>query len=97
MSHFAQLRQHLLELESSFARHTERLRFIQQRRDMVNQMLDSVIYPVLTLPPEIISEIFLHLLAMAPDDEPHPSHAPLLVMNVCKQWRHIAIATPQLW
>ncbi|KAJ7746831.1 hypothetical protein DFH07DRAFT_1037420 [Mycena maculata] len=51
----------------------------------------------LTLPPELTSLIFLFCL---PDDEfisPEPSSAPLLLCRICRQWRHIALATPGLW
>ncbi|KAJ7132110.1 hypothetical protein C8R44DRAFT_871098 [Mycena epipterygia] len=52
---------------------------------------------VLTLPSELISEIFLHCL---PDIEfiiPEPSSAPMLLCRICRKWRHIALATPGLW
>ncbi|KAJ7290651.1 hypothetical protein C8J57DRAFT_1045599, partial [Mycena rebaudengoi] len=48
------------------------------------------IYPILKLPPEITSEIFL-LCARA------TTRGPLGVASVCKAWRSIALATPALW
>ncbi|KAJ7286466.1 hypothetical protein C8J57DRAFT_1664557 [Mycena rebaudengoi] len=54
--------------------------------------------PALTLPSELISEIFLHCL---PDDTefvpPNPHAAPLLLCRICRQWKQIALATPGLW
>ncbi|KAK7062350.1 F-box domain-containing protein [Favolaschia claudopus] len=60
-------------------------------------------YPVLSLPNEIMSEIFVHCL-------PDPSErsdfyalttntklAPFLLLQVCSKWRRLAIATPMLW
>ncbi|KAJ7030003.1 hypothetical protein C8F04DRAFT_1114995 [Mycena alexandri] len=68
-----------------------------------SQPMDSV-YPVLTLPTEITSEIFIWCLPPTVpelDSEfkngPHSSLAPLLVLWVCRKWRAIALSTPRLW
>ncbi|KAJ7167826.1 hypothetical protein C8R46DRAFT_1094259 [Mycena filopes] len=59
--------------------------------------------PVLALPPEITSEIFLHCLPPIPElssypkDAPRSSRAPLLLLRVCRAWRDIAMSTPHLW
>ncbi|KAJ7724860.1 hypothetical protein B0H16DRAFT_1895297 [Mycena metata] len=59
---------------------------------------DPTPYPVLTLPPEITSEIFLCCLPETREfDVLNPKEAPLLLTHVCGAWRQIAIATPQLW
>ncbi|KAJ3812708.1 hypothetical protein F5876DRAFT_63760 [Lentinula aff. lateritia] len=56
------------------------------------------------LPPELISEIFIHCLTM-----PGPglkggypfflrcSNAPFLFSKVCRRWRTVALSTPALW
>ncbi|KAJ7661950.1 hypothetical protein DFH06DRAFT_362802 [Mycena polygramma] len=60
--------------------------------------LDSYAYPVLTLPNEIISEIFLHLLPPYPDCPPlKGTQSPTCLTQICPQWREIALATPALW
>ncbi|KAJ7279654.1 hypothetical protein C8J57DRAFT_1464963 [Mycena rebaudengoi] len=48
------------------------------------------------LPNEITAEIFLLCL---PDfaTAPEPSSAPLLLGQICKQWRGVALSTPRLW
>ncbi|KAJ7258091.1 hypothetical protein B0H12DRAFT_1110138 [Mycena haematopus] len=54
-------------------------------------------YPVLSLPFEITSQIFLHCL---PEDiRPYPSldDAPLVLTRVCRDWRTVAISTSTLW
>ncbi|KAF7334544.1 F-box domain-containing protein [Mycena venus] len=55
-------------------------------------------YPVLTLPPEIITEIFVAFLPNYPD---FPSlrgiFSPLLFCQICQKWRAIALSTPILW
>ncbi|KAJ7320705.1 hypothetical protein DFH08DRAFT_818965 [Mycena albidolilacea] len=59
---------------------------------------DAPNYPVLTLPPEIVSEIFVAFLPTYPDCPPtFGLHSPLLLCQICRHWRAIAIATPELW
>ncbi|KAJ7890259.1 hypothetical protein B0H13DRAFT_1719999 [Mycena leptocephala] len=59
---------------------------------------DTRTYPVLTLPPEIVSEIFVNFLPSYPDCPPHFGlFSPLLLCRICQQWRKIAISTPALW
>ncbi|KAJ7185635.1 hypothetical protein C8R46DRAFT_1061268 [Mycena filopes] len=65
--------------------------------------------PAVALPVEILAHIFTFLLPQPPTprfrrfrlvDPPiafHPSEAPLLVANICRRWRDIAISTPHLW
>ncbi|KAJ7681219.1 hypothetical protein B0H17DRAFT_912692, partial [Mycena rosella] len=59
--------------------------------------------PVLTLPHEITSEIFIHCLPPSPvfsaqfPDGPNALEAPLLLLQICKKWSSIAISTPDLW
>ncbi|KAJ7167576.1 hypothetical protein C8R46DRAFT_1093464 [Mycena filopes] len=59
---------------------------------------DSITYPVLTLPPEIICEIFLRCLPEEREtDVVNPEEAPLLLTHICRVWRQIAISLPTLW
>ncbi|KAJ7852315.1 hypothetical protein B0H13DRAFT_2084250 [Mycena leptocephala] len=66
-----------------------------ETRLLLNQM-DSSVYPVLTLPPEITSEIFVHCLPGL-QHVVNTNAAPLLLMRVCRTWRKIATSTPALW
>ncbi|KAF7361049.1 hypothetical protein MSAN_01135500 [Mycena sanguinolenta] len=54
--------------------------------------------PFLLLPPEIVAEIFVNFLPIYPT---FPSHSgklsPLLLCQVCRHWRDIALSTPALW
>ncbi|KAJ7610549.1 hypothetical protein DFH06DRAFT_1246064 [Mycena polygramma] len=58
--------------------------------------LSLIVYPVLTLPPEITTRFFV---ACLPDGcvRPRSKTAPLLLAQFCHQWREIAISTPELW
>ncbi|KAJ7270761.1 hypothetical protein B0H12DRAFT_1229234 [Mycena haematopus] len=53
-------------------------------------------HPILQLPSEILSEIFIECLptySAAPDS----TRAPMLLTAICRDWREIALSTPYLW
>ncbi|KAJ7495471.1 hypothetical protein FB451DRAFT_1164201 [Mycena latifolia] len=58
---------------------------------------DSIIYSVLSLPADITIHIFQHCSPPDFAPRPFPSTAPLLLTQICRQWRHIALNTPELW
>ncbi|KAJ7024269.1 hypothetical protein C8F04DRAFT_1270458 [Mycena alexandri] len=52
--------------------------------------------PLPSLPAEILGEIFIDCLEeemVSPDTQ----SAPLLLCNVCRRWRDVALSTPSLW
>ncbi|KAJ7916029.1 hypothetical protein B0H13DRAFT_2451136 [Mycena leptocephala] len=51
---------------------------------------------ILLLPPEITVAIFGHCMPLRPV-WPSPREAPLLLAQICRQWREICLDTPQLW
>ncbi|KAF8161822.1 hypothetical protein K438DRAFT_2025734 [Mycena galopus ATCC 62051] len=53
-------------------------------------------HPISSLPPEIISTIFIHCLPTL-GAAPSRMNAPLLVAQICRSWRAIALQTPELW
>ncbi|KAJ6599096.1 hypothetical protein DFH09DRAFT_1130105 [Mycena vulgaris] len=54
--------------------------------------------PVLSLPPEITQRIFREALPSGGLPHPqHPQQAPLLLTQICRDWRAIALDTPDLW
>ncbi|KAJ7673814.1 hypothetical protein DFH06DRAFT_954437, partial [Mycena polygramma] len=57
-------------------------------------LLAEIVYPVLTLPPEITAQIFVQ--AVKPLDKASSTSAPLLLLRICRQWRTIALSTPRL-
>ncbi|KAK7018501.1 F-box domain-containing protein [Favolaschia claudopus] len=59
---------------------------------------ESKHYPVLTLPPEIVSEIFLRCIPPYPLYPPFAGPgSPTILTHICRQWREIALSTPHLW
>ncbi|KAJ7613135.1 hypothetical protein FB45DRAFT_843054, partial [Roridomyces roridus] len=91
----ALLRQRLSALDADIAYHESILLDLKQQRSFVHSELQSIVYPVLTLPPEIVAEIFKWCGAegMAPNS----SCAPLLLTQICRDWRTLAFSTPALW
>ncbi|KAJ7029406.1 hypothetical protein C8F04DRAFT_875506, partial [Mycena alexandri] len=51
--------------------------------------------PILTIPLEILAEIFVHCLPER--TTPDPKHAPQLLCQICRQFREVAMSTPRLW
>ncbi|KAJ7290312.1 hypothetical protein C8J57DRAFT_1275679 [Mycena rebaudengoi] len=75
---------------------TAQISLLTAERNAIQAELDSIVFPVLTLPPEITSEIFVNCLPGQPQD-PEPLVAPLLLTGICRNWRTIALSTPELW
>ncbi|KAJ7149545.1 hypothetical protein C8R46DRAFT_1198600 [Mycena filopes] len=66
--------------------------------DSSDERSPSTVYPVLTLPPEIVSEIFVSFLPSYPEPPPKTGLlSPYLLCQICRQWRAIAASTPDLW
>ncbi|KAJ4482439.1 hypothetical protein J3R30DRAFT_2174084 [Lentinula aciculospora] len=91
--------QHLRELEEMARILNSQL--IQARTDFLEHK--ALLSAARKLPMEIMSEIFLQCLPAVDTSsviwrpEPHPNQAPLLLTQICRSWRNIAIATPRLW
>ncbi|KAJ7139129.1 hypothetical protein C8R44DRAFT_727238 [Mycena epipterygia] len=71
---------------------------LRKERRQIQDRLNSYKYPVLTLPNEITSEIFIHFLPgypICPLDS--GIFSPSLLTLICRKWREIALATPALW
>ncbi|KAJ7627939.1 hypothetical protein DFH06DRAFT_725282 [Mycena polygramma] len=92
------LRARLRELDTEMDALESRLYILAVERQRVAKSLSSLIYPVLTLPPEITSQIFSHYI-----DEPHvgrtrtPGHGPLTLASVCRHWRDLCLSLRSLW
>ncbi|KAJ7797339.1 hypothetical protein B0H14DRAFT_60023 [Mycena olivaceomarginata] len=98
MSIAAALRAQVSDLNSAISRQERILDDMRTRLQNLQNQLDSVAYPVLTLPPEMTSEIFIHCLpSKTYMDVVNTNEAPLLLTHVCRVWRQIAISTPALW
>ncbi|KAF7356418.1 F-box domain-containing protein [Mycena venus] len=75
-----------------------RLRALRIEKALAQERIDSYKYPVLTLPNEIVSEIFIHFLPIYPLCPPLTGNlSPTLLTHICRKWREIALETPALW
>ncbi|KAJ7356466.1 hypothetical protein DFH08DRAFT_459318 [Mycena albidolilacea] len=71
---------------------------LESEKKLVLDRLDSYKYPVLTLPNEITTEIFIHFLPTYPSCPLLTGlGTPTALTQICHQWREIALATPALW
>ncbi|KAJ7130392.1 hypothetical protein C8R44DRAFT_65393 [Mycena epipterygia] len=87
----AVIKAQISDLESS-------LRSLRPERDLLQSRLDAYTYPVLTLPNEIVSEIFINFLPVYPKRRPVIGLlSPTLLCQICRKWRDIALSTPSLW
>ncbi|KAF8153606.1 hypothetical protein K438DRAFT_1987572 [Mycena galopus ATCC 62051] len=81
-------------------RSTERLILeLRAQQAVVQRRIDSYKYPVLTLPNEMVTAIFLHF---SPIYYPHCRHriggfSTRLLTQICRRWREVALAMPDLW
>ncbi|KAJ7068840.1 hypothetical protein C8F01DRAFT_1119483 [Mycena amicta] len=96
MADAASLRTQIEHLTLAIAEHKRVLDEMQTNLDSLQKQLHAIPYPILTLPPEIVSQIFIHSIPRA-GSSPGRLHAPTLPTQVCRVWRAIAISTPALW
>ncbi|KAJ7074021.1 hypothetical protein C8F01DRAFT_1098994 [Mycena amicta] len=80
-------------------RHLENaLNALHSERKLIQDRLDSYTYPVLTLPNEIVAEIFVQYLPSYPACPPILGDgSPTKLAQLCSHWRQIAHGTPTLW
>ncbi|KAJ7643432.1 hypothetical protein DFH06DRAFT_936666, partial [Mycena polygramma] len=70
---------------------------LERERDELESSLSSLAYPVLALPFDITSRIFLQCLPAHGRVIPSAARAPLLLAQICHDWREIALSTCELW
>ncbi|KAJ7125439.1 hypothetical protein C8R46DRAFT_1018535 [Mycena filopes] len=81
------LRRRLSSLDATIA-------VLTAERQRLQLLSDAVVYPILSLPTEITAEIFVHC---CDPSQWAPFKGPLLLAQICRRWREIAIHTPSLW
>ncbi|KAJ7772503.1 hypothetical protein B0H14DRAFT_3894704 [Mycena olivaceomarginata] len=90
-SRIADIDVQILELEHTISS-------LKEEKDSLRDRLATYTYPVLTLPNEIVPEIFVQFLPDFPRySPPIGALSPYLLCHICRKWRDIALATPALW
>ncbi|KAJ7024444.1 hypothetical protein C8F04DRAFT_1131334 [Mycena alexandri] len=85
-------------IEAQILIHERSISELRATKELVQSRIDSFKYPVLTLPNEIISEIFVHFLPTYPLRPPLVGvGSPTVLTHICHSWRAIALGTPVLW
>ncbi|KAJ7694495.1 hypothetical protein B0H16DRAFT_1904269 [Mycena metata] len=84
--------------EPSIARASVEKKLLKAEQETLQEHLDAYTYPVLTLPPEIVSEIFVRFLPVYPERAPQKGLlSPITLGQICRLWREMAFSTPRLW
>ncbi|KAJ7187762.1 hypothetical protein C8R46DRAFT_1183515 [Mycena filopes] len=91
-------RRHIAEIDAQISELEAAISALRGRKVIAQERLDAYKYPVLTLPPEIVSEIFTHFLPTYPDcPSPTGALSPTRLTQICRAWREISLGTPSLW
>ncbi|KAJ7485231.1 hypothetical protein B0H11DRAFT_2192777 [Mycena galericulata] len=85
-----------VDLRARIKQIQQQISALREEQKAAQLALDSVVYPVLTLPLEITSHIFVQYLDKEPK-KPNSLEPPLVLTHVCSEWRNIALNLPQLW
>ncbi|KAF7311690.1 F-box domain-containing protein [Mycena indigotica] len=90
----------LLELDANVARLQLLLDDAIDKRDRLGGFVaahKALLSPLRRMPEDILRLIFVQTLPGSRSASMHPSEGPLLLARVCRYWRDLALATPQLW
>ncbi|KAJ6472711.1 hypothetical protein C8R47DRAFT_1199871 [Mycena vitilis] len=91
-------RARVAEIDAEIIQLQHLLSALRDEKEPAQRRLESYKYPVLTLPNEIVAEIFIHFLPRYPKCPPITGiYSPNVLAQICSQWREIALATPALW
>ncbi|KAJ6583007.1 hypothetical protein DFH09DRAFT_1145130 [Mycena vulgaris] len=84
-----------LDMQISTLQQSLQLEALLDERRSCEALLDAYKYPILTLPNEITSEIFLSFLPPRP--LPVGPLSPVFLCQICREWCALALSTPTLW
>ncbi|KAK7018496.1 F-box domain-containing protein [Favolaschia claudopus] len=98
LQRLAEDRARLAELDPQISELEDALAVLRSQRSVVKERLEAYKYPVLTLPNEVITEIFVYFIPEYPACPPLAGlQSPLLLTHICRLWREIAHSIPKLW
>ena len=94
----AEIEVQISRLDDEKSRLQKAMDYLLNERQEFQRSLDEhrcLVAPIRRIPPELLSEIFLHCLDG--DSDLDITAAPLVLTFVCSRWRTVAICTLQLW
>ncbi|TFK36657.1 hypothetical protein BDQ12DRAFT_653964 [Crucibulum laeve] len=90
----------LRELEKEIARIQTILEDLMRKQDAILLTIEghrALISPARRLPRDVVQEIFLQCLPEKHNAIMSGREAPLILGRICREWRDVALHTPQLW
>lgn len=87
----------LAQIDAELLQFKAHIATLEAKRRVVAENLALVVYPVLTLPAEITSRIFVECLPPHGRVRPSLRQAPLSISQVCRHWREVALSIGELW
>ncbi|KAJ7159979.1 hypothetical protein C8R43DRAFT_994014 [Mycena crocata] len=91
-------RAHVTDLEAQVLHLERTIHALRSDIKVTKARLDAYKYPVLTLPYDIISKIFIDFLPVYPLCPPLAGPlSPTLLTHVCRTWKEVAMSIPPLW
>ncbi|KAJ7322842.1 hypothetical protein DFH08DRAFT_888033 [Mycena albidolilacea] len=91
-------RAYIAEIDSQISSLKESIQVLEGKKLRAQERLNSYAYPVLKLPNEIVSEIFIQFLPVYPFPPPMLGPlSPTFLSHICRRWREVALSTPMLW
>ncbi|KAJ7644516.1 hypothetical protein FB45DRAFT_824691, partial [Roridomyces roridus] len=85
------LRARLKEIQQQISTLEAQMASLRSEEEAVARELAAIVYPVLTLPNDVVSEIFIQYVHGV------PKSSPLGLLWVCRSWREVALFTCRLW
>ncbi|KAJ7649531.1 hypothetical protein DFH06DRAFT_1208427 [Mycena polygramma] len=87
----ASLRTRLTEIDTEVADIYARLEDLAMTREIISDTLKSIVYPILTIPPDITAEIFERCVDSTGIKQS------VVLASVCRAWRQIGLSLGSLW
>ncbi|KAJ7610558.1 hypothetical protein DFH06DRAFT_1485552 [Mycena polygramma] len=76
-------------------KHKKRIDALEKKQGELERHLAHIVYPVLTLPQDIVSRCFVACVQAEPPD--CLGRMPRILTQVCRQWQEIAFSSSELW
>ncbi|KAJ7108305.1 hypothetical protein C8R44DRAFT_938338 [Mycena epipterygia] len=90
------LRSRIDDVSLAIIRQLEVLSDLENTKGDLQSHLNAILDPMARLPVEISSDIFIRT-CLHKSPYPAPTLSPQVLLQICRSWRKIALATPSLW